>query len=699
MSGNPHPVFPDGVPVEKANARAYLPLRLGNPDALRALDGSTFWLCYIQTLLAFFYRDTSDTTSEDNGTSVIVDGNGGIWKFISSGSGIAINAAGPVADRGDFDTEDPGFTYFGTDTELLYVRLTAGGWSDGSTIVGPAGPAGADGADGTNGTNGTNGTDGADGRNFEPDEVVPDLTSRSTYDAEAKNFAVLVESDSSNSDLPTLYFKESATSGDWSTGFTFSGGGGSVDETANYDWTGQHTFTKAIEVNPTTATTGQGIAITQEPSGTSTSSAYYAYNYIAIDNDDADTDGITGANLAFSVTANFGGSNMKGARIGSYTRVNLTAASSSSNLAKEYVGVSAYAVALSADGGTDTGSGAAGSIFASNFVAATTNNITNLLGVVGSEVNILLRSGSTANRKIGWNIVAGADDAVQGAVWDAAYSVSSQSGAVGWKDGLLFSNANGQFPIASTGNIIRATTGNAAAGIDFNAVTFSSFAIRTKGFVVGITGNINVGTAGSSTGVVSFANGTSGSVSVQPVSGALGSSILSLPAKTGTVATVADVGWVLLKTLTASNSATLEDASVFTSAYDDYAFVYDNLVPVTNAQAIYARIQSGGTYQTTGYLNSTAATTLIDFGVTSLSNTAGMGLSGVAYLHNVNSTTEVKTLISHSAAYSSTGPALTLTNNVGAWNGGMGAVTGVRFLANSGNISTGNIKIYGIRKT
>lgn len=213
MAGNPHPVFQNGVPVDKANARTYLPLRLGNQDALRALDGSTFWLCYIQTLLSFFYRDTSDTTSEDNGSSVIVDGNGGIWKVISSGAGIAINAAGPVASRGSFDSEDPGFTYFGTDTELLYVRETAGGWSDGTEITGPQGEPG---------------DNGADGRNFQPDEVVPDISGRDAYDGEAKNFAVLVESDSSNDDLPTLYFKLSATSGDWSAGSTFGSGGGDV---------------------------------------------------------------------------------------------------------------------------------------------------------------------------------------------------------------------------------------------------------------------------------------------------------------------------------------------------------------------------------------------------------------------------------------------------------------------------------------
>ena len=73
------------------------------------------------------------------------------------------------------------------------------------------------------------GPQGPIGPAFEPDEVVPDLAGRDAYDDEAKNFAVLVESDSSNSNEPTLYFKLSAVSADWSAGFTFAGGGGSGD--------------------------------------------------------------------------------------------------------------------------------------------------------------------------------------------------------------------------------------------------------------------------------------------------------------------------------------------------------------------------------------------------------------------------------------------------------------------------------------
>lgn len=49
------------------------------------------------------------------------------------GEGLAIGAAGPLADRSDYDTEPAGFTYVATDLtpQLMYVRLDGGGWSDG----------------------------------------------------------------------------------------------------------------------------------------------------------------------------------------------------------------------------------------------------------------------------------------------------------------------------------------------------------------------------------------------------------------------------------------------------------------------------------------------------------------------------------------------------------------------------------------
>jgi len=82
---------------------------------------------------------------------------------------------------------------------------------------------------GAPGNDGNDGDDGEDGQDFAPDEVVALIADRDAFDDEPKMFAVLVESDAGNDDLPTLYFKLSGASADWSGGFTFAGGGGAVD--------------------------------------------------------------------------------------------------------------------------------------------------------------------------------------------------------------------------------------------------------------------------------------------------------------------------------------------------------------------------------------------------------------------------------------------------------------------------------------
>jgi hypothetical protein len=149
MAGDPHPVFVDGVPVEKGNARSYLALRLGDADALRSKNLSTTWLVWVGTDL--FYRDPSDTTSADNGTTVIHDGNSNRWKKASSVSGgVNVDAAGPVSEKSTYNTEAEGFTFLATDEGKLYVKqsATSGDWSTGMTLKGDIGNTGLTGPTG-----------------------------------------------------------------------------------------------------------------------------------------------------------------------------------------------------------------------------------------------------------------------------------------------------------------------------------------------------------------------------------------------------------------------------------------------------------------------------------------------------------------------------------------------------------------------
>ncbi|WP_069622852.1 DUF2793 domain-containing protein [Methyloceanibacter marginalis] len=114
----------------------------------------------------------------------------GAWRSYLPGQG---NGAGWLAWVMD---EDAMYRFDGADWALAGIEGPEG----------PEGPAGADGAD------------GADGQSFQPDAVVNLIAGRDAYDDEASAFSVLVVSDASNGNQPTLYFKLSAGSADCPTG-------------------------------------------------------------------------------------------------------------------------------------------------------------------------------------------------------------------------------------------------------------------------------------------------------------------------------------------------------------------------------------------------------------------------------------------------------------------------------------------------
>lgn len=162
--------------------------------------------------------------------------------------------------------------------------------------------------------------------------------------------------------------------------------------------------------------------------------------------------------------------------------------------------------------------------------------------------------------------------------------------------------------------------------------------------------------------------------------------------------------WVLLNTLTASNSATLSDTTHFTSTYNEYELVLENILPATSLSLCEIQVQSGGTFQTTGYLSNdarfsggtvatTAETTFVPCGPNSGVLNTEPGISGRITLYNPSGTTFPKHFTGNVSA-SFTGPTNIGANIAGFWNAN-GAVTGVQFLFSSGNITSGTIKIYG----
>ena len=96
----------------------------------------------------------------------------------------------------------------------------------------------------------------------------------------------------------------------------------------------------------------------------------------------------------------------------------------------------------------------------------------------------------------------------------------------------------------SSGNILYDNAGKVGElALTANALVLGGGAGATPTTAAGLTtdgvSTITHGVAGSSVGAAVFNNATSGSITLQPVTGALGSSVLSLPALTGTLLTSA----------------------------------------------------------------------------------------------------------------------------------------------------------------
>jgi hypothetical protein len=144
----------------------------------------------------------------------------------------------------------------------------------------------------------------------------------------------------------------------------------------------------------------------------------------------------------------------------------------------------------------------------------------------------------------------------------------------------------------------------------------------------------------------------------------------------------------------------------FTSTYDNYMLVFENVVPSGNG--VSAELQQidmpvgGGSQvtETSGYLNAAGgATSYIDLlaggTIGNTTSGGGFGISGVVYVHDVNGQGGIVKYWEGQVAKGANTPAITV-NTVAAFCNLNKIIVGFQFQFSSGNVASGQIKVYGL---
>ncbi len=165
--------------------------------------------------------------------------------------------------------------------------------------------------------------------------------------------------------------------------------------------------------------------------------------------------------------------------------------------------------------------------------------------------------------------------------------------------------------------------------------------------------------------------------------------------------------------MTAADVAQLADTTHFTSDFDEYEIVLENLVPANDGANLKLELQIGGYWMIDGYsslarLTNAAGsiashqTAYIDLsGATSprLKNSGSVGLSGFLRFFNPAETANVKRIVGQTGFgdYSDSGQSA-IVDISASRNTTTDPVTGMKFFVDNGNLATGKIHIFGRKK-
>jgi len=174
-------------------------------------------------------------------------------------------------------------------------------------------------------------------------------------------------------------------------------------------------------------------------------------------------------------------------------------------------------------------------------------------------------------------------------------------------------------------------------------------------------------------------------------------------------------GMTLLSTQTASGSASLVFNGLFNSTYDQYVFVFNNILPATNNVILYCVLGTGGgpTYVTANYnwvLNAfLGGSTYIEYtasdpqitmsqnaGVYGIPSTGG-NYCGQLWLAGCTGTSSIATGIFTNGYTTATTPFAAAIQ--GSFSQAAATFTAIKFYMSSGNITSGTIRMYGLQNS
>lgn len=205
---------------------------------------------------------------------------------------------------------------------------------------------------------------------------------------------------------------------------------------------------------------------------------------------------INGLNVAYV----YGGGSAKGSRQALQVGFTLSAPTNATNPNHFYATAQFNAQANTGDNGTNTNTGAIGSIIALNPAVTLNSGAVNLAEASGIQVTMFTKAGSSVSERSGIEISdnSGAGGA-QGATFDDAIVIGSTSGSPGFKVGLAFDCTNfGGCPLPTTGNALQVVGAQTMANfIKADQLTVTNSFITGPGskFVVDNSGNTQIAAA------------------------------------------------------------------------------------------------------------------------------------------------------------------------------------------------------------